>query len=1193
MTSTVPGWQFWIDRGGTFTDIVARAPDGGLTAHKLLSNDPSRYRDAAVAGIRKVLGLHADAPIAPESIASVRMGTTVATNALLEQKGEPVVLCITRGFGDALRIGTQARPDIFARRIVRPELPHARVIEVDERVGADGEIVVPLDKTAAEALLRQAVADGFRAAAIVLLHGYRYTEHEQALAAIARRAGFAQVSVSHETVPLMKLVSRAGTTVADAYLSPVLDQYIRELKLELEDIPVSFMQSSGGLAEARRFRGKDAVLSGPAGGVVGAARTAAAAGIDRIIGFDMGGTSTDVSYHAGTFERVAETEVAGLHLAIPSLRIETVAAGGGSILHYDGARFTVGPDSAGAHPGPACYRNGGPLTVTDANLLLGRLRADYFPRVFGPDHDQPPDLEVTAAKFRELAATVGTTPEQVAEGFLEVAVANMAAAIKKISVQRGHDVTACALAGFGAAAGQLACRVAEYIGMRTVVLHPLAGVLSAYGMGLADISAIRQQAVERELDPRDPAPADAELAVAERMAVKDLVSDNPSAETVLRRRLRIRYAGTNTPLLVPAGSGTDVLHAFENHHRTLFGFLHEGRALHIEAAEVEAVVASAPVPAPPVPPGDGSPRRVADVAFHDRGRLRRVPLYVRDDLRTGDRLPGPAIVVEATATTVIDQGWTARMLDDGQLLLKREQSRDSRRRGRTAVDPVLLEIFNGLFMSAAEQMGSVLQNTAHSVNIKERLDFSCAVFDRAGALVANAPHIPVHLGSMGEAVAAVQSAREDRFRPGDAFLHNAPYRGGTHLPDLTVVTPVFDRPGTHLQFFVASRAHHADIGGITPGSMPATSTDVAEEGILFDALQILEQGRLLERELRHELGAGRWPARNPDQNVADVCAQLAAGERGIQELRGMIDEFGLPTVHAYMGHVQEHAEEQVRRLLTRLDSGTADVELDDGSVIRVCVSVDRSRRTAVFDFEGTSPQLANNFNAPSAVARSAVLYVLRVLIERPIPLNHGCLLPVEIRIPERTLLAPAYPAAVAAGNVETSQAIVDVLFAALGVQAHSYGTVSNFTFGTDTYGYYETICGGGGAGPDHPGADAVHCHMTNTRLTDPEVLETRFPVRLESFAVRNGSGGTGRYNGGDGTLRRLRFLAPMTANILSNRRRIPPRGLAGGGDAALGVNSLQRLDGSVEQLPGSATCEVGPGDVMVIATPGGGGYGSV
>ncbi|MCY3596592.1 MAG: hydantoinase B/oxoprolinase family protein, partial [Rhodospirillales bacterium] len=843
---TSHGWQFWIDRGGTFTDVVALAPNGKLTARKLLSNNPGHYRDAAVAGIRAVLGVGAGEPIPGGSVSSVRMGTTVATNALLERKGQPVVLCVTHGFGDALQIGTQARPDIFARRIERPKLPYAKVIEIDERISASGEVLVPLDAVSAERMLRRAADDGFQSVAIVLMHGYRYTEHERMLADIARRSGFSQVSVSHETVPLMKLVSRGGTTVADAYLSPVLDRYIRELQRELDRIPLAFMQSNGGLASAARFRGKDAILSGPAGGVVGAARTAQAADFTRIIGFDMGGTSTDVSYFGGNLERVEEAEVAGLHLATPSLRIQTVAAGGGSILHFDGARYMVGPDSAGAEPGPACYRNGGPLTVTDANLLLGRVQAAHFPPVFGPDADLPLDAAVTRQAFEELAVKVGTTAESVAEGFLEVAVANMSAAIKKISVQRGYDVTTCALAGFGAAAGQLACRVAENLGMEAILLHPLAGVLSAYGMGLANLSAIRQQPVGRQLNDDDPEPAVAELQAAGSGAANEISADDPAAEVELTRRLRVRYEGTNTALQVPAGTGAQVRQEFETRHRRLFGFLHEGRALHIEAAEVEASTRTNPLPASRLSAEDTPPVPIEHVALHDRGTHLRVPLYRRSDLGAGSLLSGPAILVEPTATTVVDAGWRARMLPDGQLLLERGSTKQRRRREETDVDPVLLEVFNGLFMSAAEQMGSVLRNTAHSVNIKERLDFSCAVFDQTGALVANAPHIPVHLGSMGEAVVAVRDAYAGALRPGDAFLHNAPYRGGTHLPDLTVVTPVFDRAGDQILFFVASRAHHADIGGITPGSMPANSTNVCEEGILFDALPILSQGRLLE-----------------------------------------------------------------------------------------------------------------------------------------------------------------------------------------------------------------------------------------------------------------------------------------------------------------------------------------------------------
>lgn len=1189
------GWRFWIDRGGTFTDVVARAPDGTLAARKLLSEDPGRYADAALEGIRRALGLAPDEPVPPGAVAEVRMGTTVATNALLERAGEPAVLCVTRGFADALRIGTQARPDIFARRIERPSMLYAKVIEIDERVGADGTVLEPLDEAAARAALGEAAGEGFRAAAVVLLHGYRHPAHEEALTRIAREAGFAQVSVSHRTSPLVKLVSRGDTTVADAYLSPVLDRYLAGLVPGLGGAPLHLMQSNGGLAGAERFRGCDAVLSGPAGGVVGAARTAAMEGFGRIVGFDMGGTSTDVSYCEGELERVGESEVAGVRLATPMLRIHTVAAGGGSVLHFDGRRFTVGPDSAGADPGPRCYRRGGPLTVTDANLLLGRIRAEHFPHVFGPAADLPLDVDAARDAFRDLAretARTGgpATPEEAAEGFLEVAVANMAAAIKRISVERGHDVTACALAGFGAAAGQLACRVADVLGMRTVLLHPLAGVLSAYGMGLADHAAIRQRPVGRPLDPADPAPARAPLEAAGAEARAELGGD-PAAE--VRHRLRVRYEGSDTTVTVDAGTGKDVQARFEKAHRRLFGFLHEGRGLVVEAAEAEAVLPGAAPEEPALAPAEGPPAPLAAVPLHAEGVLREVPLFRREDLRAGHRVPGPALVVEETATTVVEAGWNAEASPRGHLVLVRDRPPARRTAPGTDADPVRLEIFHGLFMSAAEQMGAVLRNTAHSVNIKERLDFSCAVFDPEGALVANAPHIPIHLGSMGEAVRAVREVRGGAFRPGEGFLHNAPYRGGTHLPDVTVVTPVFGEEEGDPLFFVASRAHHADIGGITPGSMPADSKSVDEEGILFDARPLLMEGRLLEDEVRRVLADGPWPARDPDQNLADLAAQLAAGERGAAEIRRMIGEFGLPVVHAYMGHVQRNAEEEVRRLLARLGSGAAATELDNGAVIRVRVEVDRDRREAAFDFVGTSGQLDDNFNAPSSVVRSAVLYVLRLLLERPIPLNEGCLAPVDIRIPEGSMLAPRPPAAVVAGNVETSQAIVDVLLAALGVQANSYGTMSNLTFGTDRFGYYETICGGGGAGPDHDGADAVHCHMTNTRLTDPEILEDRFPVRLESFAVRRGSGGRGRRRGGDGTVRRIRFLEPMTAVILSNRRRVPPAGLAGGGDGAPGRNLLERGDGTAEELPGAAAREVGAGDVLVIESPGGGGYGPV
>ncbi len=1187
-----PGWCFWIDRGGTFTDIVARTPGGNLSASKLLSVAPHLYEDAAIEGIRRALGLEPGEPIPPGTVEAVRMGTTVATNALLERAGEPVVLCITKGFADALLIGTQARPDIFARRIERPPPLYEKVIEIDERVSVDGTVLTPLDREATQEALSEAAREGFRSAAVTLLHGYRHVRHEEKVASIARECGFQQVSISHRSSPLPKLISRGATTVADAYLSPVLDRYIERLWPNLRKTPLFFMQSNGGLAEARRFRGRDAILSGPAGGVVGAARTAAMEGHERIIGFDMGGTSTDVSCHEGEFERVDETEVAGVPLAIPMLRIHTVAAGGGSILRFDGQRFTVGPESAGADPGPRCYRRGGPLTVTDCNLLLGRIRPEHFPKVFGPSGNMPLDAEASRRAFAKLARNQKTgrdTPEEIAEGFLDIAIANMAGAIKQISVQRGRDVTLFALAAFGAAAGQLACRVADALDMRTVIVHPLAGVLSAYGMGLADLSALRHRAVGRPLDPADPEPAAAELAEAEKEALAE-VDNNVNAE--VRRRLRVRYEGSDTSLTVEAGDGGEVCRRFETVHRRVFGFLHANRGLVVEAAEAEAVIAGAPATDLKLPPEEGDPPAIETVPLHAEGIVHQALLYRRSDLRAGHVIPGPAIVIEETATTVIDEDWTAHTTALGHLVLTRKEGAVRRAVSDADADPVLLEIFHGLFTSAAEQMGSVLRNTAHSVNIKERLDFSCAVFDPEGRLVANAPHIPIHLGSMGETVRAVCEARNGRFLPGEGFLHNAPYRGGTHLPDITVVTPVFEKGGKEPLFFVASRAHHADIGGITPGSMPATSTTVDEEGILFDVCPLLSEGELLESDIRQRLAEKPWPARNPDQNLADLAAQLAAGERGSAEIRRMISEFGIKTVHAYMGHVQRNAEEEARRLITRLEPGSAEVELDNGSFIRVRIDVNQNQSTVLIDFTGTSDQLSDNFNAPSAVVRSAVLYVFRLLAERPIPLNEGCLAPVEIRIPKGSMLAPHPPAAVVAGNVETSQAVVDVLLAALGMQANCYGTMNNLTFGTDRFGYYETICGGSGAGPDHDGTDAVHCHMTNTRITDPEILEDRFPVRLESFSVRRRSGGAGQHRGGDGTVRRIRFLEPMTAVILSNRRRVAPKGLAGGSDASVGQNLIEHVDGKVENLPGSATRNMANGDVIVIKTPGGGGFGA-
>jgi 5-oxoprolinase (ATP-hydrolysing) len=1196
-------WEFWIDRGGTFTDIVARRPDGTLTAGKLLSEDPARPEDAVLAGIRALLGVTSGQPIPAGQIAAVRLGTTVATNALLERRGEPTVLVITRGFGDALRIGYQNRPRIFDRKIVLPELLYSRVIEVTERVSAQGEVILPLDEDAVAAGLRAAYAEGFRAVAVVCLHGYRYPAHETRIGEIARAAGFTQVSESHATSPLMKLVSRGDTTVVDAYLSPILARYVDQVTRELDGVRVLFMQSNGGLADAHRFRGKDSILSGPAGGIVGMARSSAAAGFSRVIGFDMGGTSTDVSHYAGEFERQYETEVAGVRMRAPMLSIHTVAAGGGSVLHFDGSRYRVGPDSAGANPGPACYRRGGPLTVTDANVVLGRIQPAHFPHVFGPRGDQPLDASLAAGQFAALAAEItAATGDQrsaaeVAAGFRDIAVANMANAIKKISVQRGYDVTRYVLATFGGAGGQHACAVADQLGMTTVLIHPLAGVLSAYGMGLADVTAMRESAVEAVLSDDLLASLDGVLAGLDAEARAELAADGvPPGVIHPQHRCHLRYQGTDTALIVPLSDQAGLVQAFEAAYRQRFSFLMRDKPIVLEAVSVEltggpGLRPDAAVPAPAGPAGTSPP--ATRVPMFTGGSWTEVDLLPRAALRPGQILTGPAILTEDFATTVVEPGWQAERTGQGDLLLTRSSRRADRPDLGTAADPVLLEIFNNLFMSVAEQMGVRLQSTAHSVNIKERVDFSCAVFDAAGNLIANAPHMPVHLGSMGESIKMVISRNPGAIRPGDVFILNDPYHGGTHLPDITVVTPVFgtgERAG-HILFFVAARGHHAEIGGITPGSMPAFSTRVDEEGVLIDNWRLVEQGELRETATRGLLTSAEYPSRNPDANLADLRAQVAANEKGVAELRQMVAHFGLDVVTAYMGHVQDNAEEAVRRVIDRLHDGEYRYELDSGAVIQVAVRVDHGQRTAEIDFTGTSAQLAGNFNAPSSVAMAAVLYVLRSLVNDEIPLNAGCLKPVRVIIPPASLLAPEYPAAVVAGNVETSQAITGALYAAMGVMAEGSGTMNNVTFGSDTHQYYETVSSGSGAGDGFDGTSVVQTHMTNSRLTDPEVLEWRYPVRLEAYEIRRDSGGAGQWRGGDGGRRRLRFLAPMTLSTLSSHRRVPPYGMAGGQPGELGRQWVEHPDGSVTGLAGCDTVPVAAGDVFVLETPGGGGYG--
>jgi len=1199
------GWRFWIDRGGTFTDIVARAPDGRLETRKLLSDNPEQYADAAVEGVRRILDA-APGPLPEGRVDAIRMGTTVATNALLERKGEPTLLAITRGFGDALRIGWQSRPDIFARNIVLNEQLYDRVVEIGERVRADGTVEQPLDEDRARADLAAAHAAGLRAVAIVLMHGWRFMEHETRLAEIAREVGFEQVSVSHEVGALIKLIGRGDTTVADAYLSPILRAYVDRVGADLgEATPLLFMQSSGGLTAAGAFRGKDAILSGPAGGVVGMAETARAAGFDRVIGFDMGGTSTDVSHFAGDYERTSDAVVAGVRLRAPMLSIHTVAAGGGSICRFDGSRLRVGPESAGAVPGPAAYRRGGPLTVTDCNVMLGKLRPDQFPAVFGPDGDQPLDAGAVREKFETLAVEVAratgraTTPEALAEGFVTIAVQNMAEAIKSVSIQRGYDVTRYVLNCFGGAGGQHACLVADALGMTRVMLHPFAGVLSAWGMGLAEVRAIRQATVAAPLETAGDAALSRRAQALTADARGLLVAQGFAGDSITARvRAEIKFAGSDTPLSVPFGPAGEMRAAFEALHQLRFGFFAEDKPLVVETLEAEAVAASDQAASTPYVGGTGGrPEAIARVSVRMAGADHDTPVYRRDAFGPGAAVDGPAVILEDTGTTVLEPGWRATTDEALNLILARVAALPARAALGTDADPIMLEVFNSRFMAAAEQMGEALRATAYSVNIKERLDFSCAVFDATGALIANAPHIPVHLGSMGESIRTVIRSRGEAadgrgMLRGDVYMLNAPYNGGTHLPDITVIMPVFLEADDAPAFFVAARGHHADVGGTTPGSMPPSSKTVEEEGVLIDDFLLIDAGRLRDAETRALFASGRHPSRNVGQNMADLKAQVASCARGADELTRMVAEFGRDVVAAYMGHIQDNAEEAVRRAIAALKPGAFELEMDDGAVIRVRIDVDAAARSAVVDFTGTSDQRPNNFNAPLSITRAATLYVFRTLVDDAIPLNEGCLKPIRLIVPEGSMLNPRYPAAVVAGNVETSQAVVDCLYGALGVLAASQGTMNNFTFGDDARQYYETIAGGSGAGPGFDGASAVQTHMTNSRLTDPEVLETRFPVLLEEFSIRRGSGGDGANRGGDGAVRRVRFLEPLTAAILSNHRRTAPFGAAGAEDGATGVNRIERADGAREALGSTAEVRMAPGDVFVIETPGGGGYGA-
>lgn len=1200
-------WQFFADRGGTFTDIVAISPDRQITIHKLLSENPEHYQDAVIQGIRDVLGLAKHSPIPTEEIAVIKIGTTVATNALLERKGDRVVLAITKGFRDALKIGYQNRPNIFAREIILPEMLYEQVIEVEERYTAEGEELIPLNIPQIRQDLQVAYDEGIRSCAVVLMHAYRYPQPEIKIAEIAKEIGFSQISVSHQVSNLIKLVSRGDTTVVDAYLSPILRRYIEQISNHFSSNKSSpqlmFMQSNGGLTDASIFQGKDSILSGPAGGIVGAVKTCQIAGFKKIIGFDMGGTSTDVTHYAGEYERTLETEIAGVRLRTPMMSIHTIAAGGGSILQFDGARYRVGPESAGANPGPISYGKGGPLTVTDCNIMVGKLQPEFFPKVFGENADLPLNAEIVREQFTQLTREIGDgrTPEQVATGFLAIAIEKMANAIKKISLQRGYDVSEYTLCCFGGAAGQHACLIADRLGIKQIFIHPYAGVLSAYGIGLAEIRILREKSIEATLKLPLISELEHHLAKLITQSQEELKAQNPERieDVEIQKKIYLKYEGTDSCLTVNFGDINSMKQEFVTLHRQRYGFIMEEKNLIVETISIELICPTyTPEETIAVRRKNVLSQPDAIASIYMANAWQDTPIFKRENLQPGDIIHSPALIMEATGTNVIELGWQAEISDRNHLILTKEKATGNSQQVTVKVqtldskpDSVLLEIFNNLFRSIAEQMGTTLQNTSYSVNIKERLDFSCAIFDGEGDLIANAPHIPVHLGSMSESIRSLIDAKLYIIKRGDIYLSNNPYNGGTHLPDLTVITPVFSSSSAHPLFYVASRGHHADIGGITPGSMPPKSRTIAEEGILIDNFLLVEISEFREQELSAILTSGQYPVRNLAQNIADLQAQIAANTKGVQELEQMIQYYGSTTVCNYMIHVKNNANECVRKVVSVLQDGHFTCELDTGEKIQVNISINRQNRSAKIDFTGTSPQLKNNFNAPLAVCKAAVLYVFRSLVDDDIPLNAGCLKPLEIVIPEGCLLNPQYPAAVVAGNVETSQLIVDCLYGALDAIAASQGTMNNFTFGNEKYQYYETICGGSGAGKTFHGTDAVQTNMTNSRLTDPEVLEWRFPVLLESFGIRPNSGGKGRYKGGNGVIRRVRFLESMTAGILSGRRVISPFGLEGGKAGKTGRNWIERKDGTVEELEGTAVVEMQPSDVFIIATPGGGGYG--
>ena len=1196
-------WQFWIDRGGTFTDIIGRNPEGKISTHKLLSENPQQYSDAAIQGIRDILSLKSYDQIPLDKIDLIKMGTTVATNALLERNGERTLLAITKGFGDILRIGYQQRPNLFALDIKLPDMLYSEIEEIDERIDIHGNIIKKLDKSGTEVKLKKAFDNGYRSIAIVLLHGYRYKKHENQINLIAKKIGFEQISVSHKVIPLMKIVPRGDTTVIDAYLSPILRRYVNQFENALgtekkDKGKLMFMQSNGGLTDAHFFQGKDAILSGPAGGVVGMVKTGEKAGFKKLIGFDMGGTSTDVCHYNGDYERTLETQVAGVRLRAPMMLINTVAAGGGSILHFDGSRYRVGPDSAGANPGPACYRNGGPLTVTDCNVMLGKLNPELFPKVFGKNANQQIDVNIVKEKFNVLAKEISNatkksvSPIEVAEGFLSIAIECMANAIKKISVQRGYDVSKYTLSCFGGAGGQHACLVADSLGMKKIHLHQYAGVLSAYGIGLADSRTINDLAIELNLNKDIIESLSIQFNNLKKQGREEMVAQNLNSEKLRYScRIYLRYEGSDSALAVRFSEYQEIKSNFENIHKARFGFISPEKLLIVESIQVEVSCPSEHVESKNNKRTKRGNSSLARLNVVMNGDSNPTSFYHRNNISTHDKLIGPAVIIEDTSTIVIEPGWQASINNNFDLILERTEKKQRMSAIGTKVDPVMLEIFNNLFMNVAEQMGTVLENTASSVNIKERLDFSCALFSPTGDLVANAPHVPVHLGSMSESIKTIIRENNKTMMPGDAFLINAPYNGGTHLPDITLIKPVYDEQEEEVIFYVATRGHHADIGGTVPGSTPAYSKHIKEEGILIDNFTLVSKGVFLEEEIYNLLSSGDFPARNIKQNIADLKAQVASAEKGAQELLGVIQNYGLKVVHAYMQHVQDNAEESVRRILDVINDSSFTYKMDDGYQVSVAISVDKKKRSATIDFTGTSDQHPSNFNAPSAICHAAVLYVFRCLVDDNIPLNAGCLKPLKLIIPEHSMINPEYPAAVIAGNVETSQYIVDTLFGALGVVAASQGTMNNFTWGNDRIQNYETICGGSGASAEQNGCSAVHTHMTNSRLTDPEVLEWRFPVRLESFSIRNNSGGDGIHKGGDGVDRRIRFLESMTVNMIAGHRVVPPYGIKGGKPGAVGKNYVIHRDARITELGTKGQIEVVKDDVFVLKTPGGGGYG--